>query len=159
MAVAPCHFAPSAFTILNVKDGDHISLLLKKFSFKIIFHECISFPQFTVLQETETKTLQDSDNVDAILKLERKNFRSNDFKWLSLSKISFKAHLLALYIDRLLRAPVSMTVELGKHYIWIRTQGQSPCPRSHSLCPNQGASAQRSSMVPQSLASMNSQVS
>lgn len=45
---------------------------LKKFPFKIIFHECVSFLQFTVLHETETKTLQDSDNVDAILKLERK---------------------------------------------------------------------------------------
>lgn len=67
------------------ENGDHFSLLLKKCLFKIIFHEYISFPRFTVLQETETKTLQDSDNADAILKVERKNFRSNDFKWLSLS--------------------------------------------------------------------------
>lgn len=73
VAIVPCHFAASAFILLTVKDGDHFSLLLKKkFPFKIIFHEYVSFLQFTVLHETETKTLQDLDNVNAILKLERK---------------------------------------------------------------------------------------
>lgn len=68
-----------------------------------------------------TKTLQDSDNVDAILKLERKNFRSNDFKWLSLSKISFKAHSLALYTDRLLGVPVSLVISCPWLWNWVNT--------------------------------------